>query len=166
MYGVTHRIADAISEGLTSIGEVAVLSVHDADPRAIGDPDVLLVGAPTQQHGLSLPIARSDVVAHIRDRAPRRLDPDAGGIGVREWLTDLPALTGWYAAFDTRPRKARLLTGSAASQIDRRLHHSGLTRAAPPVSFFVDNGELPPAEVERALHWGTLLAQHLLAPSE
>ncbi len=50
-FGNTERIADAICDGLEAFGEVRVVTAAEAD---IGPAvDLLLVGGPTQRHGLS-----------------------------------------------------------------------------------------------------------------
>lgn len=162
MFGVTHRVANAICLGLCESINAMVLSVHEADPLALGHPDLLVVGAPTQEHGLSLPIARAHAVAKSQMSGGQQLDPDAGGIGVREWLTALPHLDGCYAAFDTRVRRIRLITGSAAGQIDGQLWISGLSRAIAPESFFVSVAtELEEGEETRARCWGEELGRRL-----
>ncbi|MDO5743142.1 MAG: hypothetical protein Q4P23_01630 [Micrococcaceae bacterium] len=160
MFGVTHRAANAICLGLCQGMDAMVFTVHEADPLALGNPDLLVIGAPTQEHGLSLPLARADAVTQSLIQSPRQLDQAAGGIGVREWLAVLPSMDGFYAAFDTRLRKIRLATGSAAAQIDRRLRSRGLIRAIASESFFISSAtELEDGEEERARDWGEELAR-------
>jgi hypothetical protein len=97
-----------------------------------GEIDLLVVGAPTQSHGL----------------------PE----GTRELLEGFPkgSLSGMRAlAFDTRYRGPRLVRGSAAKDIASLLRHLGCRLLAPPESFFVkgEEGPLEPGEEYRAQAW-------------
>lgn len=133
-YGNTEQVARAIAAQLGEAGQVRLVdaaTVSTLDPTGF---DLLLVGGPTQRHGVS---------PTLRDRLERI---PAGA------LRDLPA-----AAFDTRIRMARLLTGSAAIGIAQRLKQKGARVVTSPESFFVVDGEGPLAEgeIERARAWAT-----------
>ena len=51
--GNTEQIARAIARGVGTLGDVRVLSVAEATPSLPEPLDLLLVGGPTQRHGLS-----------------------------------------------------------------------------------------------------------------
>ena len=131
-YGNTERLARAIAEALHEQGEARVAPVGGVSGLHAGEVDLLVVGAPTQLHGL----------------------PD----GMREMLEGVPKgkLRGVRAlAFDTRYRGPRLLRGSAAKDIAGYLRHLGCRLLASPESFFVkgEEGPLEPGEEYRAKAW-------------
>jgi hypothetical protein len=162
-FGNTHCVADAIGRGLADTVEVDVVSVHTA-PRLEG-VDLLVVGGPTHVRTLSS--------ARTRAEAPRwpggirrslRLDSEAGGIGIREWLDALPRFTAMAASFDTRMDIPRILSGAAAGHIDHRLAGQGLRPIVAPMSFLVDvHNDLERTELDRARAWGALLGYTALA---
>ncbi|GGG51960.1 flavodoxin [Kocuria dechangensis] len=162
MYGNTHLVADAVARGLGEAGVPAeVLSIRDAWGRPLADDDVLVVGAPTHGHGLSRENSREQAV-HDADRHHLRVDESAEGPGVREWLASLPAGTGRAAAFDTRVKGPRLLTGQASRKIADALEEHGHRLLTGPESFLVTlSNELAPGEADRARQWGAALAAAL-----
>jgi flavodoxin len=153
-FGNTARIAQAIGRGAATLDDVRVLSVGDAGGR-LEQPDLLLVGGPTQHHGTS-PELRAFLEA-----LPRRS------------LQRVPA-----ASFDTRYRMAAFLTGSAAKEAAGRLRRAGCQLVASPESFFVEK-DVPPrgekrrhaiegleaGELERAEEWGRSVATAALRGS-
>jgi hypothetical protein len=66
---------------------------------------------------------------------------------------------GAAVAFDTRFKKPRWLTGSAARAAEKRLRELGYRIAAPAESFFVagTTGPLVAGELDRARRWGDRL---------
>ncbi|HEX2369420.1 MAG TPA: hypothetical protein VHM94_09330 [Acidimicrobiia bacterium] len=79
---------------------------------------------------------------------------------MRAFLDGLPKVeAGRAACFDTRFDMARLLTGSAAKTMARKLRHLGYEIVVEPESFFVDDteGPLKEGELERAQLWGAEL---------
>lgn len=164
MFGNTRLVAEAIAEGLGDAVTVTVLRVKDA-PEAFADVDLLLVGAPTHVHGLSRPSTRTEAATWSDD--PDRslaLEPDAEGIGVREWLETCGAPPPLFAAFDTRADMTELFTGSAASTIDKRLRRLGSRRLLSKRSFLVDkNSDLVAGQLDDARAWGSELAEALTA---
>jgi flavodoxin len=69
------------------------------------------------------------------------------------------------AAFDTRLRWPKFLSGSAGGEIVKKLEEAGANVLVPEMSFFV-GGQLPvlePGEVERAAAWAASLAAKLEA---
>src|SRR4051812_28731896 len=126
-FGNTRQIAEAIAGVLQEHGEIQMLPADETALAAAAASDLLILGSPTQAHGLS-PVMR-DLCAKL---------PPAARQGV-------VAL-----AFDTRYRKARWLTGSAASVIAEKLEQHGYRLLAPPESFFVLTREGPLEDGERA----------------
>lgn len=156
-FGNTRTIAEAVARGLGESYEVTLFPVEEAP--AVDDLDLLVVGAPTQVHGLSSETSRKAAL----DRLGTAGKP---GSGVRGLLDRLPAVDGIpAAAFDTRLDRPVLVVGSAARGIAKRLERRGFVLAAPPASFFVGGtpGPLAPREVERAEEWGRSLAAVQLA---
>ena len=157
MYGNTHDIAEAVGEGLGSIGDVTVASVADVEPSTVTDVDVLVVGGPTHMHGMSSSTSRRVAAEAADDDEDLRLEPGAEGPGLRDWLHDLPKSdrSSMVAAFDTRIEKAAILTGSAAKgylKLLRRRHYRAMSEGE---SFFVldTDGPLKDGEIERAREW-------------
>ena len=159
MYGNTHRIAEAIGQGLIEAGVHAeVVSVEAARICGSGPGDVLVVGAPTHVHGLSRASTRE---AAVRDAPGRALevDPSAQGAGVREWLETLDIAGCRAAAFDTRAKGPAMLTGRASQKIAKALQEHGCDLVAEPESFLVSStNQLLPEEDARARQWGVELA--------
>jgi flavodoxin len=142
-FGNTERIAEAIARGAGTLADVKVMSTTEAVGAAetlAGQPDVLLLGGPTHNHG-----------------------PSAG---LRAFLDALPAqLRGVPSAcFDTRYRGPVLLMGSAAAGAAKVLAKVGAAAVAPPESFFIQRRgpmelqQLEPGEIERAEQWGRAVA--------
>jgi flavodoxin len=147
-FGNTEQVARAIAQGLAGYGSVDLLVASEAMGRPEVPPDLLLIGGPTQRHGMS-PALRAYVEALPRD-------------GLRN---------ARVALFDTRYRMAPLLAGSAAKDAAGRLRRSGCRLIAAPESFFIERDrppdgakrhhgseQLEPGELERARAWGGRLA--------
>ncbi|MCU0308059.1 MAG: flavodoxin domain-containing protein [Thermoleophilia bacterium] len=156
LYGNTHQVAEAVGEGLRSGGaEVLVLAAQDA-AGAIEEADLLVVGGPTHVHGLTsertLQAAVDGAGKHPDDPAP-----DVSGPPMKTWLEQLPHGVGCRAAaFDTRMDKPRLITGSAAHGIAKRLRHHGYEVVGEEGSFLIHGGTGPlvDGELDRARAWG------------
>lgn len=131
-YGNTERVAHAVAEVLSEHGETRVVSATEIDALSKEGLDLLVVGAPTQRHGLP------SLVRDLLEATPR---------GALRGLRTL--------AFDTRYHHAKLVTGSAAKEIGKLLRGLGCRLLAPPESFFVigAGGPLEPGEEERARAW-------------
>lgn len=134
--GNTRTVAESIANGLRSHGPVEVLPVEQVPATWPEDTDLLVIGGPTEGHKMTPPMAKF-------------LD----GI-------DPKALQGLAAAtFDTRLWWPRALSGSAASDIEKRLHGLGARVLVPPESFIVTmKPALKPGEVERAAAWADKVA--------
>jgi flavodoxin len=136
-FGNTEKIAQAIARGASSVGEVRIASVAEADQLLIQRPDLLFVGGPTQRHGMSP--------------------------GLSAFVENLPAqaLAGMaVATFDTRYRQAAWLSGSAAAGAAKRLRAAGGRLVTAPESFFISQAEhrlelqsLDEGELDRAQAW-------------
>lgn len=162
MFGSTRQVAEAVADGLRESATVAVLRVKDA-PETFPEADLLLVGAPTHVHGLSRPSTRVEAGKWGDDPdRPLVLEPDAEGIGVREWLETCGEPPARFAAFDTRADMTELFTGSAAAAIDKRLRRLGSQRLAPRHSFLVDkDSALVAGQLDDARAWGRELGAAL-----
>lgn len=147
-FGNTKQVAQAIARGIGEHGSVEMLPASEVIGRPPPERDLLVVGGPTQRHGLS-PTLRA-----FFDALPRDCVGHARA-----------------ATFDTRYRMPSLLSGSAASSAAGRLRRAGCQLVAAPESFFVvrdklADGEkarpgterLEPEEIERAVDWGRRLA--------
>jgi hypothetical protein len=160
MYGNTRLIAEAIADGLRSAAEVVVVPVGGAPQKLLEGADLVVVGGPTHVHGMSRANTRQAAADMAREPASGvRLDPDAEGDGLREWLSSLGHLTARAAAFDTRIQGPAAFTGRASRGISKELGRHGLRVVAEPVSFFVTKeNHLKPGEEDRARRWGEQLA--------
>ena len=131
------KIAAAIAGVLAEYGPVRLVAVEDASATVWGHCDLLVVGGPPEGRRLTPPVRA------FFDRLPSRA------------LRGLDA-----AAFDTRLDWPRLVTGSAASGICRRLVEAGAGLVVPPESFTVsDRPALRYGELERAAGWARSVAE-------
>ena len=134
--GNTRRVAEAIAGALESFGPVEVVAAEQASATVWDRCDLLLVGGPTEGRHMTPPVRA------FFDRLP------AGA------LRGIDA-----AAFDTRLDWPRLLTGSAAGQIRRRLLEAGADVVVRPESFKVTSRPtLRHGELERASIWAREVA--------
>ena len=163
--GCTHLVAEAIGAGLSGLGEVQVVSVHDADQTLVGGVDLLVVGGPTHVHGLTRPSTRKAAIeATYKPGSDLAPDPDAEGDGLREWFDGLGDLEAKAAAFDTRMEGPPAFTGRASKGIAKRLRRHGLEMVVAPESFLVSKTtHLEPGEEEHAREWGARLAGKVVA---
>jgi flavodoxin len=134
--GNTKLIAERVAEALRVRGTVEMINV-EAEPRELPDANLVVVGGPTEAHGMTKAVAQ-----------------------FFENLT-VGALAGKSAAaFDTRLGLPRLFSGSAAVGIVKRLRAAGAVVLVPPESFIVSGTpELQPGELERAATWATTLGE-------
>lgn len=104
------------------------------------DLDLLVLGAPTQAHGVE-----AKMRAFLDGLPPSRLDH------LR------------VAVFDTRMRWPKLLSGSAAEGMAKILTRYGATMVDGPESFFVEDkeGPLREGEADRAADWGWFLLSEM-----
>jgi flavodoxin len=136
-HGNTHQVAEAIASVLRSRGGVRLLSTEEAPGLSLHGIDLVIVGGPTEGHGLTPAVAQCLELLESK--------------GVRGMSA---------AAFDTRLRWPRMLSGSAAAAIADRLRQSGAQVVGPEGSFLVTMkpklraGELDRARVGPGASWG------------
>ncbi|HEX7172245.1 MAG TPA: flavodoxin domain-containing protein [Candidatus Limnocylindria bacterium] len=139
--GNTQTVAEAVAEALRTRGTASVLHVTEAQATTVPKADLTVIGAPTEGHTMTKPMAA--------------------------WFDQLSAgsLAGRrFAAFDTRLRWPRFLSGSAAEEIVKRIERLDGHLVAPPASFMVTmKPELEPGELERASAWAADLADAMAA---
>ena len=140
-FGNTEKVARAIGEAITPLGEVRVVKVGDANPSELSSIDFLIVGSPTHGGGAT--------------RA------------IKEFLGKIPAnalKNVQVASFDTRFSAkdkgigARIVLGIfryAAGRIATILEYKGGYLAMEPEGFIVEESEGPlkKGELERAATW-------------
>ncbi|MCU1580669.1 MAG: hypothetical protein QOD27_1537 [Microbacteriaceae bacterium] len=167
MFGNTRRVAESIAIGMSEYADVTVLNINRVNPDKLVDLDLLVVGAPTHAHTISTSASRKEAERQSTQPARRlRLERDASGMGVREWIESIPAATGLCAAFDTRADVLKLLSGAASTTIDKRLRRKGLRAVMDPESFLVSiQGELNPDESTHAQEWGATVARAAEMPT-
>lgn len=156
LFGNTEAIARAVAQGLRDRFDVELCPVAAAAGRTAPGVDLLVVGGPTHAFGLSRPATRRDGA----ERATVAPDVDLD-LGVREWLDAALPVTGSpvAAAFGTKAAHPRLLPGSAAHGIAKRLRHLGYRLTGSPEDFAVEGveGPLTTGELARAVAWGESL---------
>jgi hypothetical protein len=115
---------------------VQVVAIDEAATLVPAGIGLVVVGGPTEGHRMTPQVALF----------LKRLQPGA--------LTGIAV-----AAFDTRLRWPRWLSGSAATGILEELRVAGGSPVAAPESFFVHGKEpqLEPGELNRAATWGASL---------
>jgi len=140
-FGNTEKIARAIGEAVTPLGEAKVVQVGEANPSQLSSIDFLMIGSPTHAGGAT--------------RA------------IKEFLRKIPANAlenVRVASFDTRFSAkdkgigARIVLGIfryAAGRIATILEYKGGYLAMVPEGFIIENSEGPlkKGELERAAIW-------------
>lgn len=148
-YGNTRNVAQAIASALRPRGSALLLAADDMPGYLPEGTDLVIVGGPTEQHGMTEAIALLFA----------RLGTEA--------LEGVAA-----AAFDTRLRWPRWLSGSAGASIAHKLRAAGAQLIAPEESFFItgamgtggrDTAELESGELERAAEWAVSLGESMRA---
>jgi flavodoxin len=139
-HGNTRKLAEAIAVELGKHTAAQLMPAEKVPSILSPQTDLVVVGGPTEAHQMTAPVG--ELFA--------RLSKDA--------------LDGKRAAaFDTRLRWPKWLSGSAGGGIVRELERAGARVLAPEVSFFV-TGQLPvlePGELERAAAWAASLAARM-----
>ena len=160
MYGNTHLVADAIGAGLSTVFDVSVVPVAQADPAVLAGADLVVVGGPTHAHGMSRPSTRKAAVeAASKPVGGLTVEPEALGQGLRDWFGSLGQYQVKAAAFDTRMHGPAALTGRASKGVTRLLREHGFEVTEEPESFLVTKQDrLEPQETARAREWGAMLA--------
>jgi hypothetical protein len=161
VFGNTRAVGEGIAAGLRPAMGAEVAPADG--PISLDGVDLLIVGAPTYDHGLSRPFTRKAA------KGQAGVHPVNIAYGLREYLADAGAGGGRPAvAFDTRFARPRWLTGSAAVHAARRLRSAGFRVVGAPESFFVEGlrGPLVAGELDRARCWGAQLAGRLAGGAE
>jgi hypothetical protein len=156
-FGNTRHIASVVADTLRSKGiETVVVVVADAPSQLPDDLELLVVGAPTHDMGLSTPETRSAACARNGEATP--------AIGTREWVAsvDRPSDPPLVALFDTRTGYP-WLAGSAAAKASVLLADKGFPVLAARKTFRVRDvtGPLDAGEDEHARHWTQAIAARL-----
>lgn len=141
-FGNTAQLAQAMADRLGEHGTVRIAIANEAGLTGVIEIDLLLVGGPTQRHGLS------PTMKTLLEGFPRR------------------SLQGKYAgAFDTRYHMSAWKSGSAAHGIASKLKRAGASIIVEPESFFVAEreGPLEEGELERAASWAEEIYQKIAA---
>ena len=160
LFGNTKQVARVVAEALDTLGTSRAVRVDALTGADLDDVELLLVGVPTHAWGLP------------RRRTWTRKPPDPQPrVLAREWLQHLGDGHGRpCAAFATRLDQPRVVTGSAAGGLARRLRRRGWTPAIAPASFVVPSmaGPISPEELERARRWAESVgrAAQALLPTE
>ena len=135
-FGNTEQVALAIAGALSAFGQAQAVRLDPAHPIELQGIDMLVVGGPTQSWG-----ATSAIRSFLDTIPPKQLH------------------TLSVACFDTRLRQPRLLTGSAAGVIAKKLQKMGVSPLVPAESFLVNGkeGPLRSGELDRAAAWARML---------
>ena len=138
---------------------MTLVPAAEATAELVAGADLLVVGAPTHVHGLPSAATRQKAAQRAARGGSRlRLDPDASGPGLRDWLNGIGHRDGLAAAFDTRVNGVAVFTGRASRPIARLLRRHGYRLAAAPQSFLVcSHSTLLDGEASLARRWGTTL---------
>lgn len=161
MYGNTRDVAMAMADDLSHIASVDMVEVGLASDQVLPDVDLLFVGGPTHQFGMTRASSREQ--ARIRSEMPLV----SHGRGIREWLDVVDVPHGGLAAatFDTTMKNPWFLKylGRASRRIAKGLKREGCQLVASPESFWVSsaNGPLLDSEMERAGAWAIDVASHV-----
>lgn len=136
-YGNTQKVAELIGKELEAHGPVRVTSFVNYRPPLLIGVDLLVIGAPTQAHGMTA--AMKEFVEGL----------EGGPSGVP------------VAIFDTRIKGPMLLWGSAARAIASKLVEKGFKEIGEPENFIVSFTRPPvlgSGEEEHARAWAAKLA--------
>ena len=141
-FGNTAQLAQAMADKLGEHGTSRIALADEAGLTEVKEIDLLLVGGPTQRHGLS-PSMKT-----LLEGFPRRTLKDIGA-----------------GAFDTRYHMSAWKSGSAAHGIASKLKRAGASLIVEPESFFVAEreGPLEEGELERAAAWAEEIYQRFEA---
>ncbi len=142
-YGNTERIAQSIAEALSVFGRTRIVRAGVAQLVELREVDLLILGCPTQGWRPTLAMR-----TFLADTSVEQIN----GLAI--------------ACFDTRYHRPRLLTGSAAAVMAKKVRQAGIPLVMPPESFFVvgAEGPLEPGELERSASWARALASKAAQP--
>lgn len=137
-FGNTRQIAQTIARVFQQFGSADCAPLDRISAQEIANYDILVIGSPTQHHGLP------PTVADFFHHTPAEVVEKVG-----------------IVLFDTRYDQPRWESGSAALGLGKEILDKGGWLLIPPESFFVNDqhGPLKDGEIERAKAW----AQHIVA---
>ncbi len=138
--GNTRTIAEAIADGLRAAGPAELLDLEQAPTVVPAGTTLLVIGAPTEGHGLYEPM----------EKYLERLS-DEGLAGIQA------------AAFDTRLDWPRCLSVSAADRIADALRDRGASVLSTESFLVTMKPELEDGQLERARAWGSSLVDAVAA---
>lgn len=136
-FGNTQKVAEVIGKELEAHGPVRVTSVVNYQPPLLVDVDLIVIGAPTQAHGMT-PAMKAFV---------EKLEAGASRLPV--------------AIFDTRVKGPMLLWGSAGRGMAAKLADKGFNVIAGAESYTVTFSQPPrleDGEEEHARAWAEKIA--------
>ena len=152
-FGNTRTIADAIARGLSQHGaRVQLIDVEDAPAEVPAGVDLVVLGAPTHNRGLSTAATRQKAI---------EAGAEPSAISAQDWVDTVQLRDGVkIAVFDTVTSKS-WFSGSAAKASARILTRRGLAAAVETKSFTVKGlkGPLCPGQTDAAQNWGQHLAR-------
>jgi flavorubredoxin len=162
LFGNSRKIAEAVADGLRQCltsADVTCARVDDIKPDTAGQVDLLIVGGPTHNMGMSSDRSRQSGVERAKKQnAQSQVETHA--VGVREWAAELEKVHKAPAAtFDTCVDQA--FSGHASKRIAAILRAKGYKLVARPASFHVGGtlGPLAEGEITRAKAWAQELAE-------
>jgi hypothetical protein len=161
MYGNTRDVAFAMADELSHIAHVEAVEVGVAPDQIPVDIDLVIVGGPTHQFGMTRASSREQARAQAEAPVVSR------GRGVREWLDTVEVMRDNLpvATFDTTMKKPWFLQymGRASRRIAGGLQRKGCDLIVAPESFWVSSGKGPmvDGELERAGTWAVDVAAHV-----
>lgn len=141
-FGNTEKLALLIGKELEAIASVRVMSFLNYQPSMLVDVDLLVIGAPTQAHGMTTPM--KEFIERLA----------AEGVAIP------------LAVFDTRVKGPMILWGSAAKAIAAKLAPAGFKLIGEPENFIVSFARPPKLETgeeEHARTWAAGIAANAKA---
>lgn len=152
-FGNTLAIGEEIASGLQETGaKVQLVRIDEAPSTVSADIDLLVLGAPTHNLGLSSEKSR-------RDAAERSgHDP---GTGMRDWIADAELPLGAHlAVFDTT--SAGRFSGSAAKAAKKLIGKKIRGASVETASFLIQatEGPMQDGSAAAARAWGRHLNGH------
>ncbi|WP_234042909.1 flavodoxin family protein [Actinomyces weissii] len=149
-FGGTRALAEQVAAGLQQEGAAVALEDSDEAPTSLPPGlQLLVLGAPTHNRGLSTPASRQQAVSR-GGRAVQR--------GIREWLEAVTLPSGTpVVAFDTISGRS-WFAGSAAQRVAKALSRKGAGPAAATRSFLVSPQGPASGQAQEARAWGRQLA--------
>lgn len=162
MYCNTHRVAQAVAEGLASSIELADVVEVCHSPRHIrADVGLLVVGGPSRAFTRRSTKPTGVPPTEVR---PMRVC----GIDLREWLDLVQIETPLRAAaFVTQASRRFRHAGAEVDRAHQRLTRLGASVIAPLASYYVvgKQGVLLDHQLQRAREWGEHLARAAQVPA-